>query len=206
MKRSLALLLVLMMAASLCACDQKDTKSSHPGTSAAPGASASQPAPGVSQPAPAVSSGKADAGTASLEKQAGDVVVEIAPPDGWARMEGSVLPVHYMKGTASFMVKAEPFTGETLDDVVDEALAIYQKSFGNIQVQGEAEPFTVDEKDARRLTFTCTLSNINMKFLYAYLFAADKTYVITFGDQESTFDALSADYETILSDIRFIAQ
>jgi hypothetical protein len=120
-------------------------------------------------------------------------------------MEGSVLPVHYMKGTASFMVKAEPFSSATLDDVVNEALGIYQKSFDHFIVQGEVEPFTVDEKDARKLTFTCTISKINMKFLYVYLFAADNTYVITFGDQESTFDSLIPDYEAILSNIRFKA-
>ena len=45
-----------------------------------------------------------------------------------------------------------------------------------------------------------------MKYLYVFLFAADKTYVITFGDQESTFDTLAADYETILSNIKFKAQ
>ena len=45
-----------------------------------------------------------------------------------------------------------------------------------------------------------------MKFLYVYLFAADKTYVITFGDMESTFDVLSSDYEAILSSIRFVVQ
>jgi hypothetical protein len=93
-----------------------------------------------------------------------------------------------------------------LDDVVNEAIGIYQKSFENFKADGEAEPLTIDEKDARKLTFTCTISKINMKFLYVYLFAADKTYVITFGDQESTFDALSADYETILSNIKFNAQ
>lgn len=141
--------------------------------------------------------------TAPVEKQSGAVTVEIAPPEGWMPVEGSVLDVQYLKGTASFMVKPEPFAGVTLDEVVKEATAIYQKSLGSYAAEGEAKPLTVDGKDARKLTFTCTVSNIQMKFTYVYLFAGDQTYVITFGNQESTFDTLSTDIETILNDIRF---
>lgn len=143
------------------------------------------------------------ADTAPAEKQAETVTVEIVPPEGWTPVEGSVLDVQYLKGTASFMVKPEPFAGATLDEVVKEAAAIYQKSFGSYAAEGEAKPLTVDGKDARKLTFTCTVSNIQMKFTYVYLFAGDQTYVITFGDQEGAFDALSADIGTILNDIRF---
>jgi predicted small lipoprotein YifL len=195
MKKYLTLFFALIMGLSLCSCGQKnpeliseasDTPASKTETEA--------------------SSVETDTDTASQDKQGGAVTIEIAPPDGWVPMEGSVAPVHYMKGTASFIVKEEPFNSSNLDDVVNEAIGIYQKSFENFKADGEAEPLTVDEKDARKLTFTCTISKINMKFLYVYLFAADKTYVITFGDQKSTFDALSADYETILSNIKFNAQ
>ncbi|HBR03133.1 MAG TPA: hypothetical protein DD738_11010 [Ruminiclostridium sp.] len=198
MRKYLTLFLILIMAVSLCACGQKGSES-LPGTSGTPGASASKTETEAS-------SDETGADTASQDKQEGAVTIEVTPPDGWTKNEGSILPVHYMKGTASFMVKEEPFGSATLDDVVNEALEIYQKSFDNLEVQGELEPFTVDEKDARKLIFTCTVSKINMKYLYVYLFAADKTYVITFGDQESTFDTLAADYETILSDIKFKAQ
>jgi predicted small lipoprotein YifL len=190
MKRYLTLILILIMAVSLCACGQNE----------------SPDAAGSAASAAEDSAGGTDADTVAQDKQEGAVEIEITPPEGWTPVEGSVIPVQYMKGTASFMVKEEPFSGTTLDDVVDEALIIYQDSFDNVKIQGEAEPFTVDEKDARKLTFTCTVGNFNMKFLYVYLFAADKTYVITFGDQESTFDTMTADYETILSDIRFITQ
>lgn len=195
MKKYLSLFFILIMVISLCACGQKESES-LPETSGTPGTSASKPEADAS-------SDETDADTASQDKQKGDVTIEITPPDGWTKNEGSVLPVHYMKGTASFMVKEEPFGSTILDDVVNEALGIYQKSFDNLKVQGEVEPLTVDEKDARKLTFTCTVSKMNMKYLYVFLFAADRTYVITFGDQESTFDTLAADYETILSNIRF---
>jgi len=136
-------------------------------------------------------------------KEAGEVTVEIVPPDGWDKVEGSILEVQYLKGTASFMVKPEAYTSDTLDGVVEEAKEIFSGSFDEFTVVGEPEPVTVDEKDARRLTFTCKVSNIPMKFMYVFLFAADNTYVITFGDQASTFDSLSDDYEKILEDIRF---
>jgi predicted small lipoprotein YifL len=183
------------MTVSLGACGQK-------GSGSSPDASGTS----ASKTETEVSSDKTGADTTSQDNQEGAVTIEITPPDGWTKNEGSVLPVHYMKDTASFMVKEEPFDSATLDDVVDEALGIYQKSFDNLKVQGEIEPLTVDEKDARKLAFTCTVSKMSMKYLYVYLFAADKTYVITFGDQESTFDTLAADYETILSNIKFKAQ
>lgn len=197
MKKFLTLILTFMIAASLCACGQK-------------GSGPSPEASGQSTSAPNTEAGGSGSETgedaASQQKQAGTVTVEITPPEGWTKNEDSVLPVHYMKGTASFMVKAEPFSGTTLDDVVKEALEIYKKSFDNVSVQGEVEALTVDEKDARSLTFTCSVSNINMKYLYVYLFAADQTYVITFGDSAENFDSLSADYTAILSNIKFKIQ
>ena len=193
MKRCLMLFFIFMITASLCACGQKD-----------PGSSTEAPGAPASKTEAEIPDSQTDAGTTPQDKQDGAVTIEITPPDGWKPVEGSVIPVQYMKGTASFMVKSEPFSSATLDDVVNEALEIYQNSFDNLQVQGEVEPLTVDEKDARKLVYTCTIGNIDSKFLYVYLFAAGKTYVITFGDLESTFDTLAADYETILSNIHFI--
>ena len=120
MKKFLTLILTFMIAASLCACGQK-------------GSGPSPEASGQSTSAPNTEAGGSGSETgedaASQQKQAGTVTVEITPPEGWTKNEDSVLPVHYMKGTASFMVKAEPFSGTTLDDVVKEALEIYKKSF-----------------------------------------------------------------------------
>lgn len=195
MKRYLSLVFIFILVVLLSACGQKEQEDSQ-------GASGTFASGSETE----ASSGETGAGTASQNKQEGDVTIEITPPIGWTKNEDSAIPVHYMKDSASFMVKEEPFDSETLDDAVNEALEIYQKSFENFKLQGEVEPFTVDEKDARKLTFTCTINKINMKFLYVYLFAADRTYVITFGDQESTFDALASDYETILNNIRFSAQ
>ncbi|HNW05023.1 MAG TPA: hypothetical protein PKI76_06530 [Oscillospiraceae bacterium] len=201
MKRNLVFLCALTLALSLCACGPKAPASAQ----AEPGATVSEGQ--IADDASVLPEAEpSDADTDLQEKQEGTVTIEIAPPEGWTKNEGSVLPVHYMKNTASFMVKDEPFSGATLDEVVGEALGIYQNAFENLTVIGEAEPFTVDEKDARKLTFTCTVGGMQMKYLYVYLFAADQTYVITFGDLAESFDGLAADYETILSDIRFRAE
>ena len=44
---------------------------------------------------------------------------------------------------------------------------------------------------------------MSMKYLYAYLIAEGKTYTIIFADLVDSFDALTDDYETILSEIKF---
>ncbi|MDD4546651.1 MAG: hypothetical protein PHR24_05090 [Oscillospiraceae bacterium] len=41
---------------------------------------------------------------------------------------------------------------------------------------------------------------------YAYVIVDSKTYVITFGGLESSFDSLASDYVTILNDIQFISK
>ncbi len=192
MKKILALLLVLMTMATLAACGKKDTEAKNDST-----ASANQTVNSEGLPVD---------GAQSQEKQKGNVIVDIIPPEGWERVEGSVLPVQYMKNTASFMVKNESFNNDTLDEVVNDALDIYKDTFDNLTVQGEVEPTTVDEKDARILTFTCNVSGMEMKYQYIYLFVADNTYVITFADLASTFDSSASDFEYILSNIHFTAE
>lgn len=231
MRRFFMLSMVLVMVVSLCACAKSGTGSpsgtqkatgtttvgaaTQPGTTTAktdaqPGATTAKTdaQPGITttktDAPPATTTAKPDSNP--LDKTEGAVEIVITPPDGWVKNDGSVLPVHYMNGTASFMAKEESFSNATLDEVVDEALGMFQNSFDNVEVVGEVEPITVDDKDARKLTFTCTVGTMQMKYTYVYLFAADKTFAITFGDLAASFDSLSGDYETILSTIRFEAQ
>ncbi len=140
------------------------------------------------------------------ESKSGEVSITTSMPDGWEKNEESVLAVQYSKGTASFMVTDEPFSSKTLDEVVNDAADIFGNTFDNFTKVGEIESLTIDGKDAKKLTFTCTISSLNMKFMYVYLFAADKVYAITFGDMESSFDTLTEDYNSILSSIRFTEQ
>lgn len=103
--------LLLITTVALCACTQQDTDNPVQSSNAA---SQEQ---SISSTAPS-----------EVSSQQKEVVVSIEPPDGWKPVNGSVLPAQYMKNTASFMVKEERFTGDTLNEVVDEALEIYSGS------------------------------------------------------------------------------
>lgn len=129
--------------------------------------------------------------------------IQITPPAGWQPVAGSVLPVQYMKNTASFMVKKENFSGKTLEDVVREAKGYFEKSFQDVKYIGPSEKITIGGIDAQKIMFTCKVSGMQMKYEYVYLFAGGGVYAITFGDLADSFDSLSADYKQILSDIRF---
>lgn len=142
---------------------------------------------------------KASAPTKSTD----EIKISVSPPEGWEPVKGSVLQVQYMKNTASFMVKDENFTGKTLDEVVAEAKGYFEKSFKNVAYVGDAQTITVDDLDARKIIFTCTVSNMQMKYEYVYLFVGKDVYAITFGDLASSFDTLTADYEQILNNISF---
>lgn len=124
--------------------------------------------------------------------------LNVSVPDGWKKVEGSVLEHQYMKNTASFMVKTEKFYKNTLDDVFVEAESIFQKTFNNYKVVS-TENIKVAGTDAKKLVFTCNVGNISMKYMYVYFFVGSDTYAVTFGDMASTFDGLSADYNIILN-------
>ncbi len=100
------------------------------------------------------------------------------------------------------MVKEEKFSSTKLDEVVAEAKKYFTKAFGNIAFN-EPQSLTVDKKEAQMLAFSCKVSGMQMKYEYVYLAVGNTVYAITFGGPESSFDALSADYAQILSDIRF---
>lgn len=140
---------------------------------------------------------------ASSPDQPTEIDITVALPDGWKPVEGSVLEHQYMKNTASFMIKTENFSGDTLDDVVSEALDLFGRQFDNFAVQGDAEDITISGLDAKKLTFTCEVSKMEMKYTYVYLFTGGETYALTFSDQPDSFDALAADLESILNGIQF---
>ncbi|MFA6447100.1 MAG: hypothetical protein WCW31_02470 [Patescibacteria group bacterium] len=125
-------------------------------------------------------------------------------PEGWLPVEGSVLPVQYMKGSASFMAKTESFGTTDLDQVTEKALAIFKSAFSNVSVQGETTRITVDGHDARKLVFTSEISGIKMKYMYVYTVVGNDVYAITFGDQAESYDSYISDYEKILNQIKFV--
>lgn len=127
--------------------------------------------------------------------------INVTVPDGWKAVEGSVLEYHYMKNTASFMIKKEAFSETALDGVISAAEGIFKQTFTGYKKIGATEKIKVGGKDAQKIIFTCEVGKIKMKYMYVYLFVGNDTYAITFGDQQSTFDSLSSDYKTILNSI-----
>lgn len=131
------------------------------------------------------------------------VQAEITPPEGWEAVAGSVLPVHYMKETASFMVKEEALQSDTPDGLIAEAKDIFESAFDKVSYVGDTEALTVDGYDARKFVFTCEISGLPMKYEYVYLLAGGTVWAVTFGDTTESFDTHAADYEQILSELRF---
>lgn len=149
------------------------------------------------------SSNASDVSTSESQETPKEVKIVVSPPEGWNPVVGSVLPVQYMKNTASFMVKEEKFSSKTVNDVVKEAKTYFENAFGNVKYIGEPEDIIVGGLEAQKIVFTCKVSSMQMKYEYVYLFAGGKAYAITFGDLENTFDSLSSDYEQILNNISF---
>lgn len=191
MKKIFALALMLVMTLSFVACGKNASSPPDDGGNS-----------NATQTSQIDNSGTDATDVPSGQLETSDIKVIMELPDGWEPVKDSVLEHQYMKNTASFMVKTENFTSDTLDAVVGEALEIYTKTFDDLKAQ-DIEKITVDGKEARKLTFTCAVSNMDMKYLYVYLFAGGKTYVLTFGDLLDSFDSLVADYEAILDNIQF---
>jgi hypothetical protein len=181
--------LCVILLITLCACGTKNVSKENTATSAQPKTQEEQAA--------------ADGSSSSNGQTQKEIKIEILPPSGWEPVEGSVLPVQYMKSTSSFMVKKEDFQSKAIDDVVSKAKETFESAFGKITYIGEPESIMIDGNDARKIIFTCEVSNMQMKYEYVYLFAGGSVYAITFGGPSDTFDSLSADYDQILTDIRF---
>jgi hypothetical protein len=187
MNKFIALSLSVILLISLCSCGKQNVSEEDPASSVQT----------QEEQSAAAGSSSADGQTQQ------EIKIEITPPSGWEPVEGSVIPVQYLKDTSSFMVKQEPFQSTALDDVISEAKGAFEGSFEGVTYAGDAEGITVDGKDARKLIFTCEVSGMQMKYEYVYLVAGGSVYAITFGGPADTFDSLSADYEQILADIRF---
>lgn len=193
MRKIISVCLGMLVILMLCACNaQNPVLSGQPSTG---NQTASSEAP-TESPADSESPAESDS---PQEK----VSITVQPPSGWKPVEGTVLPAQYMKNSASFMAKEEYFSGKTLDEVVDEAKQIFNGAFNAVKYEGDTEAVTIGGKDAVKLLFTCTVSGVQMKYEYVYLFAGGTVWAVTFGDMAGTFDLLADDYQKILESIRF---
>lgn len=132
-----------------------------------------------------------------------EVKVVVSAPDGWEAVESIGFLAHYSKDGASFMVKQEPYSGDNLDKVVQEAKEIFENSFDNVEYAGEPENITVDGREAEKLIFTCEVSGLQMHFQYVFLFIGTDVYVITLGSSADSYNVFAADFEQFLSSINF---
>jgi len=127
--------------------------------------------------------------------------ISVSVPDGWEPLESAGMLYAYQKGTASFMMKTEPFSADSLDGVIDQSKEIFSGTFDNVQFVGETESITVGGVDASKVIFTSDFSGFTMKFEYIYFFSGGDVYAITFGDLGDTFDDNAADFQAILDSI-----
>lgn len=185
MKKYLIILMVFVVTVMLCACSQPSNET----TSTADAGS--------------VTSNTSMQATPTVGEVTGNVTVDVVPPEGWEPMDNQYILVHYMKDTASFMIKEEGFYGDSLDSVVQQSIESLKGAFDNVVVLGDVESITIDGKDAKKFIFTCSVGSMEMKYMYAYLSLGGKTYSIVFGDMADSFDSLSADYDAILDSIVF---
>jgi hypothetical protein len=141
------------------------------------------------------------------ESNSNNLQITVTLPDGWTKVDGSVLEHQYGKGTASFMIKNEyVLNGKDLDTAVNEAKTQIGNFFNNTSF-AETQNITIDGLDARSITFSNTIKaagmTMNMKFQHVYVMVNKKCYLIAFGDQESSFNELTNDFQQILNGIKF---
>jgi hypothetical protein len=156
---------------------------------------------GTSSPAGTTKATSAPTASVTQGTTASGKQLMVTMPEGWDKVVGSTSLYQYMKGTQSFIGQIEPFMAKTLDGVVDEATAIYAKSFSGYQLVKGPDSITVGGLDARSLQITCKIAGLDMKYRYVYVFVGDDLYALTFGDLASTFDNLAADQQSVLDSV-----
>jgi len=139
----------------------------------------------------------------SSTNDSNEVEISVTLPEGWKKIEGSVLEHQYMKNTASFILKNESFTANDLNKIVDQAKEVYTDRFPGLQYIGEVQDISINGAPAKKLEFITTISGLTMKFTYVYTIINDNVYVITLGDKSSTYDSMQSDFNTILNGIKY---
>jgi len=133
--------------------------------------------------------------------------VNVSLPEGWSKVEGSVLRHQYLKNGASFMVKEETsLNGKPLNDAVEEAkrqISSYFKEYKLI----EDVAIKVDGREARSITYDYTAAaggmTLKMRMRTVYLMVGGKCQTLSFGATASQFGNLTADMDKIVRGIRF---
>ena len=143
----------------------------------------------------------------SEQPQKGELKITVSLPEGWEKVENSVLEHQYIKGSSSFMIKHETvLDGKSLNDAIAEAKSQIGKYFEGAEFS-ETENLKIDDIDAKSIVFTYDVKaagmTFKMKMLSTYLMVNGKCQTISIGGQESNYNSLSSDISFLLKGIRF---
>ena len=142
------------------------------------------------------------------ENTDGSITITVDLPDGWVKVQGSVLEHQYKKGTASLFVKNESsLDGKDLVTAVNDTKIVLQGTYPSAVIS-DAQSMKIDGNDALSITYTYSVEVIgitmNMKMQSVYTMVSNKCYEVSIGDSQDNFDNLATDILAILNGIRFI--
>lgn len=148
--------------------------------------------------------------TAAIFAQQKKSDISVSLPDGWAKVEGSVLEHQYLKNGASFMIKEETaLNGKTLNEAVKTAKQNISNYFDDYKLLNE-ETITVDNKEGRSITFSYSVKAggmvLEMTMQTVYVMVKDKCQTLSFGATETEFSNLVTDIQKIIKSIKFSAK
>ena len=133
--------------------------------------------------------------------------ISVLLPEGWTKVEGSVLEHQYLKNGASFMIKEETsLNGKTLNDAVKIAKQKIGNYFKDYKLLKE-ETIIVDNKEGKSITFSYSAKArgmvLKMKMQTIYVMVSNKCQTISFGSTNTQFDDLNSDIQKIIKNIKF---
>lgn len=133
--------------------------------------------------------------------------IKVSMPDGWIKVENSVLEHHYLKSGASFMIKEETvLNGKSLNEAVDAAKQNLGHYFKDFELLTE-EKITVDNKDGQSITFDYSAKAgavaISMTMQTVYVMVKGKCQTLSFAALETEFSNLAPEIKLIIKNIKF---
>lgn len=133
--------------------------------------------------------------------------ISVLLPNGWVKVDGSILEHQYLKNGASFMIKEESaLNGKNLIDAVPIAKKKIADYFNDYALIKE-ERILVDNKSGVSIVFSYSVkiggSTVKMQMQTIYIIINNKCQTISFGAMAKEFNVLSDDINMILKNIRF---
>lgn len=130
--------------------------------------------------------------------------ISVTVPDGWESIDGAAL-AQYMKGTASFMVTCDTVPADVNgpDAFVEFAQTQFKSSFPDSEFS-DPKTVTINGMDGRQMEFTASASGIEMKYRIIYILKGSNAFTLTCGDMSDDFDAVAADYESIVNSFKIL--